>query len=158
MFSIHFMKQSIVVAGILIKNRKVLLLKRRDDEDIYPGEWELPSGKVEFKEDPNKALIREFKEETNLNVKIIKPLNVHHFYIEKENRHAVQINYLVRLVGKESIKLSEHSEFLWLPLSKIDGFKTFGDIKKAIKLAEHSMRESGSLVNPASLRRSDEYV
>ncbi|MFQ6020490.1 MAG: NUDIX domain-containing protein [Candidatus Aenigmatarchaeota archaeon] len=134
------MIQSIVVAGVLIKNDKVLLLKRKDDEEIYPGEWELPSGKVKFKEDPNKALIREFKEETNLNIKIIRPVNIHHFFVEKENRHAIQINYLVRLIGKENIKLSDHSEFLWLPLNKLNSFKTFSDIKKAIKLSKEKIK------------------
>ena len=41
--------QKIVLAGVVFnKQGKALILQRNDNEDIYPGMWELPSGKREF--------------------------------------------------------------------------------------------------------------
>lgn len=39
-------------------------------------EWAFPTGKVEKNETPEKAIIREIKEETNLDAKIIKKLYI----------------------------------------------------------------------------------
>ncbi len=56
-----------VVAGVIIKDNKVLLIKR----GIYPrkGFWALPAGFVDTHETAEEALIRELKEETNIDVK-----------------------------------------------------------------------------------------
>ena len=43
------------------------------------NEWDLAGGKINFKEDPELCLLREVKEETNLDIKnlnILKPLNL----------------------------------------------------------------------------------
>ena len=35
----------IVVAAVIVKDKSVLLLKRRKDEEAFPGIWKFPSGK-----------------------------------------------------------------------------------------------------------------
>jgi mutator protein MutT len=57
-----------VVCGILIWNDKVLIGKRFDDNEHQPGKWEFPGGKVEEGEIIDNALIREFKEELDIDV------------------------------------------------------------------------------------------
>jgi len=131
------MIQRAVVAGIIIKRNSVLLIKRNKNEKHFPCVWELPSGKVEYKEDPNKAVIREVKEETGLNVKIVKLLSVHHFMIDK--RHCIQINYLVKSKNYK-VKLSEeHEDYKWATkyeLKKLNTYKdTFKDIRNVALLA-----------------------
>jgi len=124
------MRQSVVVAGVIIKGDSALLVKRSKNETAYPNEWELPSGKVEYKEHPNKAVVREVKEETDLDVKVVKPLTVSHFVFG--NRHCVQINYLVKAKNYK-VKLSkEHDDYKWVPKNKIKKFRTFKDIKEAV--------------------------
>ena len=55
-------------AGILVKcGDEVLLCKRNNNGDL-PGVWSVPCGHVEKGESPKEASIREFHEETNLNV------------------------------------------------------------------------------------------
>jgi len=56
-----------VVAGVILKGEEILLVKR----GIYPrkGYWALPAGFVDIYEKAEDALIRELKEETNLDVK-----------------------------------------------------------------------------------------
>jgi hypothetical protein len=37
--------QKVVLAAVIIKNDKVLILQRHKDENIFPNMWELPSRK-----------------------------------------------------------------------------------------------------------------
>jgi ADP-ribose pyrophosphatase YjhB (NUDIX family) len=50
---------------ILKKNDKVLLCKRSPDKSL-PNVWSIPSGKIENGEIPLDAALREFKEETDI--------------------------------------------------------------------------------------------
>lgn len=58
-----------VVAGIIWNEdqTKILLSQRKKDQD-FSGLWEFPGGKVETGEDDGVALIRELKEELDIEV------------------------------------------------------------------------------------------
>lgn len=57
------------VRGILYnENNEILLLKRHSKSRTNPDKWELPGGKVDPGEFFDEALVREFKEETGLDV------------------------------------------------------------------------------------------
>ncbi|MCX8514815.1 MAG: hypothetical protein RL017_952 [Pseudomonadota bacterium] len=56
-----------VVAAVIIKDDKVLLTSRPSGK-IYANYWEFPGGKVELQENIITALVRELKEEINLEV------------------------------------------------------------------------------------------
>lgn len=131
------MIQRVVVAGVLVKNKKALVIKRSKDESSYPLVWELPSGKLEIGEHPTKGIIREFKEEIGINVKVDRPLSITHFTFKKEPdlRHNVQVNYLVTSKSTK-IKLSnEHEDYKWVTSNELKKLKTFKDIRDAVKLA-----------------------
>ena len=66
-------KFHITVKGIVVLDNKILLLKRVKPSTDGLGFWELPGGGLEYGETPNQALIRELKEETGLDIVIIKP-------------------------------------------------------------------------------------
>ena len=53
-------KPSIAVDGILIKNNKILLIKRKNEP--FKGKWALPGGFVEYGERVEEAVSREFEE------------------------------------------------------------------------------------------------
>lgn len=53
---------------ILTKNKKILLQKRGDDFYTYPGYLSTFGGKIEDNEQPIDAIIRELKEELEVNV------------------------------------------------------------------------------------------
>lgn len=50
------------------QDNKVLLMQRTDDAPIYPGYWSLVGGHMENKETPEETLIREVKEELEINI------------------------------------------------------------------------------------------
>lgn len=55
-------------SGIIVKNKdKVLLCKRAPDKSL-PNTWSIPSGHIEDGESPGQAAIREFFEETNIEI------------------------------------------------------------------------------------------
>lgn len=67
---IFYMNPIPAVAVILLKDDKILLVKRK-----YPprtGDWTLPAGFMEYFESPEETAIREVKEETNLDIRIKK--------------------------------------------------------------------------------------
>jgi 8-oxo-dGTP diphosphatase len=129
--------QRVVVCGLLMKSSKILILRRRDDEKFYAGMWELPSGKVEYGEDPILAVAREFKEETNLSVKVGKPIRVSHYTVEdeKDRRHTVKITFMVDLEKEGRIKTTEHSNFAWIGPTEIGRYDIIEDVKEDILTA-----------------------
>jgi|TARA_B110000467_G_scaffold161474_1_gene182649 8-oxo-dGTP diphosphatase len=58
-----------VAAGILIDKNKRILLAQRSHLKIFPLQWEFPGGKLEKSESIESALIRELKEELNIEIR-----------------------------------------------------------------------------------------
>lgn len=54
--------------GILVRNGEKCLLCKRNNEGSFPGMWSLPAGKIEKNEKSKDAAIREFKEETDIDL------------------------------------------------------------------------------------------
>lgn len=71
---IFYQNPAVGVAAILIKNKKVLLGRRNIS---YSKMWCIPCGYVEYYEDVREAAVREFKEETNLDIKLGQIFNIH---------------------------------------------------------------------------------
>ncbi|KAB2880919.1 NUDIX hydrolase [bacterium] len=61
-----------IAAGIVIRRKKILLIKRRKPEGILT--WQFPAGKIEANESPKNAAVREVREETGIRCKIVKKL------------------------------------------------------------------------------------
>jgi 8-oxo-dGTP diphosphatase len=111
------LKLSVAVGGFLFIDSKLLLVKRSLHEKGDPGVWEQPGGQVEEGEDPENAVIREFKEETNLDVVVSKTLRTFSIVYPKAapSNHLIRIDFIVELTPNEDInnlKLTEdHDEW-----------------------------------------------
>lgn len=128
-----------VIAGVALENGgKILIIQRTANEDIFPNLWELPSGKKEPMEKIEEAAKREAKEETELEVKIGKPISVFNFGWEKEDeiRDATEIVFLATLEGKSEVKLSdEHQNFAWVNKEEIENYNASKETKDVVKEA-----------------------
>ncbi len=71
----------IVVSIALINDLNEILLSKRPKNKHLGGFWEFPGGKVEVNEVPEHALIREIKEELNIDIKnkCLAPLSFSEF-------------------------------------------------------------------------------
>lgn len=79
------MKRVHVAVGVIFNDLNQVLLAKRPDNLHQGGKWEFPGGKVENDETTSQALIRELKEEVNLNVISTMPLmTISHDYSDKQ--------------------------------------------------------------------------
>ena len=108
-----------VVAGILIKNGKVLLGQRPEHKSL-PGLWEFPGGKIELGEKPDEALKRELDEELGLEVEV-GPLRLAttHSYGESG---VVLMFYEIRF-WKGEPKTQHHLELQWVSPEEMKDLK-----------------------------------
>jgi ADP-ribose pyrophosphatase YjhB (NUDIX family) len=105
-----------VVSVILEKNGKILLVKRA--KEPLKGYWCLPGGYVCYSEKPEDALMREVKEETNLNIRIGKLIGV--YQIDNDPRGInLDIIYAGLIVGNELETNEESSEFGFFSIDKL---------------------------------------
>lgn len=129
-------KYQITAGGVLLKQNQVLLLQRAASEKILPNLWELPSGKKEPSETILQALVREFKEETGLKVKALRPVSVFDYRFIKSGQmvYSTQINFLVKYSGQRlKIKLSpEHRAYKWVGRQDLKKLKVSKQIGKVL--------------------------
>ena len=100
---------------IILKENKVLLLKRKGSHGS--GEWSFPGGHLEYFETFEECAERETREETGLEVKVIKksPVAVTNDFFEKEDKHYVTL-YLeaeYRLGEPKNLEPEKCSEIGW---------------------------------------------
>lgn len=89
--------------GILSQSGKILLQKRADK-----GTWGLPGGAIELGESALEALVREFYEETGIDVRVEKLLNVYTKYSDSyPNGDEAQVLTILYLVSSET-SISTH--------------------------------------------------
>ncbi|WP_153913814.1 8-oxo-dGTP diphosphatase MutT [Shewanella sp. TC10] len=78
------MKRIHVAVGIIINTEQQILLAKRPEHLHQGGKWEFPGGKVEKGETVTQALIRELKEEVNLDVASTEAfMDISHNYPDK---------------------------------------------------------------------------
>lgn len=113
----------IVVAGIISKDNKILLLQRPENEEFYPGTWELPGGTRDFNEKSADALVREVREETALNITAMNPISTFDYILEKHDQivDTTQINFLAMMNNplQEPRVSLEHKEIQWFTVEEI---------------------------------------
>jgi len=121
----------VFTSGILFKDGKILLLKRRDDEKIHPGKWDCLGGHFKEFESGEECMLREAKEEIGVEIKIIKSGKV--FEIHEKDRRCIVLPYLLTADSKK-IKLTEHIEFKWVSPNELKNFNCVPDLVEASKL------------------------
>ncbi|PIZ51796.1 NUDIX domain-containing protein [Candidatus Woesearchaeota archaeon CG_4_10_14_0_2_um_filter_33_13] len=102
---------------VINNNNQVLLIKRRSNDVMKPGMWEIPGGRLELGEDPHQGVIRETKEETNLDIDVKQIMDVRHF-TRSDDQTITMLVFLCKALN-EDVKLSEeHQDFKWMPVEK----------------------------------------
>ncbi|HLB56391.1 MAG TPA: NUDIX hydrolase [Coxiellaceae bacterium] len=107
------------VKGVFfLDNGKIpLLLNERD-------EFELPGGKLELNEQPEKCLIREIKEETNLNITTEQIIDSWIYHIDDE-RHVLIVTYGCIITDKKInlIHSNEHKKLEQFSIHEVNNLK-----------------------------------
>lgn len=103
--------------AFIVRDGKLLLLKRRPNDVHRPGEWDIPGGRLELGESPFLGLQRETKEETDLEINIKAPLDIHYFIRDDGQKITLMIFLCELKLGEIQIS-EEHTEYKWVDLNQ----------------------------------------
>ena len=100
-------KFRVAVAAMIFDERgRVLLFKHT----YRKFEWGIPAGSLEYDEQPENAIVREFLEETGMQIQVQELLLAD----SSKQDHHVSLIYLCKIIGgtfKESLEISEMKYF-----------------------------------------------
>ena len=109
-----------VVAAVIKDENGKILITQRNLKKAQGGLWEFPGGKIEPNETKENAIVREIKEELEIDIEVESYLAEKVFnYPEKD------INLIALKCKKISgdIKLLEHEDYKWVESSELDKYE-----------------------------------
>ena len=113
------METRIVLTAILKDKDLLLVVKRNENDDLYPGAWEFPGGHLEDGETLKDGLKRELEEEIGF-TDDFEPIITHYYDEVKEKNgkliHDLEIDFIINVdSSKVNVKLSEeHCDYKWV--------------------------------------------
>jgi mutator protein MutT len=112
------MEPLVVAAGIVLKEKNVLISRRRKDVHLADY-WEFPGGKQEGGESLAECLQREFREELGIEIRVREPiLDLRYSYPDR----VVHLHYyLCEWTGGSPIA-GGCQEFRWIPVERIESY------------------------------------
>ena len=120
----------VTVGAIIEKEGKILFLKR--NHEPFKDCWGLPGGKVEDGETVEEAVIREIKEETNLDLTNPKFMFYHNEIYKDKGWFGIALFFTGNFSGE--IKLShEHTKYDWFTIEEIREMKIAFKNKEGIE-------------------------
>jgi len=134
----------VTVDNIAIKNNKILLVKRAPNTLAHPNKYALPGGYLDRNETTSQGALREFKEETGYEGKIISLFRINTNPNRKgEDKQNVDFVYLIEVKEKVAKPDNEISEVVWfdldnLPKSEDIAFDHYENIELYLKYKEKS--------------------
>lgn len=141
-----------VVSTILVKDRKVLLIRRGNDP--YKGQWCLPTGFAETGESIAEAALREMEEETGVKGRVVQLHDVDssssYYYGD-----LLFLTFEVEQIGGEPMAGDDAEEVRYFPIGKIPKL-AFPSNTKALQVYLESKKEYWAIVDSFVLAAEDE--
>ncbi len=104
-----------VVGAAIIQGNKILAMQRGEQMTL-PGMWEFPGGKIEAGETEQEALIREIKEELNVDITILDYINEASY--DYDFGTVILKVYTAKIIAGE-LSLEEHKDGKWLKADQL---------------------------------------
>ncbi len=120
--------------AFVVKENKLLMIQKSGDDPDQAGKWEVPGGRMKFGEDVDEHIIREVKEEVNVDIIPSKPFYAWQWQLRRKDSnneyYNMQIVALARLATSKNIETStsgqEDDDYIqnakWVPLKEIDEY------------------------------------
>ncbi|RRD39944.1 NUDIX hydrolase [Leptotrichia sp. OH3620_COT-345] len=119
------------VAGVLIENEKILLIEHSKNEKKY---WLVPGGGVDWGESTAESLIREYKEETNLDIEVQSFLFLSETLAPDKKKHVINLYFKIKRksCSEENMKLGNEemlTDLRFFTKDEIMDIKLYPNIK-----------------------------
>ena len=124
-----------VAAGILIKNKKILLTSRPHDKS-FAGFWEFPGGKVNKREFLVNALKREIFEELSIILNDKKIIFFCNYKIKRKNIK-INLNFFLCYGWFGRIEPNENQKYIWSSSKEIEKYKVLKSNRKVLDNLYH---------------------
>lgn len=116
---VHFLAAKMVrakfraaVAALIFNERGQILLFKHT---YRKWQWGIPAGSLEYHEQPADAIVREFREETSMQIEIEKLLTT----VSAKEDHHITMVYLCKIVGGEFKESNEVSEMKYFDVNNL---------------------------------------
>lgn len=106
-----------VTCAIILNENKILVTQRSEKMNLSL-KWEFPGGKIEKNETAENCLLREIKEELNIEIEILERLDYKSFDYETFSINLIP--FVAKYLGGD-IVLAEHKNFYWLTTEELIG-------------------------------------
>jgi 8-oxo-dGTP diphosphatase len=133
------------IGAVMICDGKILLEKRKGE----PGrdKWTIPGGLVELGEDTEQTVIREVREETNLEVEEPRLIDVvDSLTVDEDDKikyHFVILDYFVKLKGGTLKAADDAAELNWVKFDEVESY----DLTKSFREFFHRNRQKLEMFN-----------
>lgn len=120
---------------------RVLLVKHvKERGGFWQGKWICPGGELGFGETIEEGIMREVREETNLEIELTVPLVPFERIVKEGGQttlHVVYIDYLARLTGGELKPASDVGQAVWVRKEDLPGMwdELHEDTRRLLKIA-----------------------
>ena len=129
------MKQIEVVAAIIRKDDKIFATQRGYCE--WKDWWEFPGGKMEVRETPEEALVREILEELSAEISVEEFLCTLEYDYRK---FSLSMHCSLCSLVTEALHLNEHEAARWVSKGELDSVKWLPADAKVVKLLKSSIQ------------------
>jgi ADP-ribose pyrophosphatase YjhB (NUDIX family) len=127
-------KFTIGVFGIIKDSKNRILLCLRNDYDL----WNLPGGGLEKGETPWEGVVREVREETGFNVRIIKLIGIY----SKPDKNEVVFSFECKIINGKLTLNNEAKDIQYFSLNRIPK----NTVKKQVERIEDFLKKNKKLV------------
>ena len=126
----------VTAKALIFVDNRVLLIRKPD------GDWDLPGGRLDAGEDPEKALRREIREEIGVDAELVELADCNVRHSKGGARSVFVVSYLCKTNAKmKDIKLSaEHTEAALHPVSKVASLPMIESYKTAVRRGYEKQR------------------
>jgi len=140
-------KQPIAGVGAVIICKGEILLEKRKGEPGR-GKWTVPGGLVELGESAEQTVMREVKEETNLEVEQPKLVDVVNSVTTDEDGrikyHFVIVDYFVKLKGGTLEAADDAAELRWVKFSEVENYDLTRSFREFFKRNRQELEKLNS--------------
>jgi 8-oxo-dGTP diphosphatase len=109
-----------VVAAVIERDDRRLLIGQRRAYDTSPLKWEFPGGKVEPSETPEQALARELREE--LGATLVGSAQIATAEYEYPERGRVQVSFFAAKIAAGELRPSAFTQIAWVLPRELGGY------------------------------------